>query len=192
MLRQIRHINSKVKIGTWSNLLDCEINFLDLSHILIQHREKREIISTFFKKIFNEIAIQNQENIISLETIETPNNFESKIESLVKEIENFHKEKPDKIKFIYIEGLDDVIANFKTTRKSKIIKNLKHILWYGRRAGIIIIGTINMDNWKKFNLVLGVSFPCKMFISQKEGNEINIMLDAAQGHREIYLDYKIV
>ena len=127
-----------------------------------------------------------------MEASESPSNFESKIENLVKEIENFQKDKPDKIKFIYIEGLDNIIANFKTTRKSKIIKNLRHILWYGRRAGIIIMGTINTDNWKKFNLVLGVSFSCKMFISQKEGNEINIMLDAAQGYREIYLDYKII
>ena len=192
MLRQIRHINSKVKIGNWSNLLDCEINFLDLSHILIDHMEKKELIRTFINKILGEISIQNQENIISLENIESTNNFESKIENLVKEIENFHKEKPDKIKFIYIEGLEDIIANFKTTRKSKIIKNLKHILGYGRRAGIIMIGTINTDNWKKFNLVLGVSFPCKMFISQNEDNEINIMLDAAQGLRGIYLNYKVV
>jgi stage III sporulation protein SpoIIIAA len=154
--------------------------------------EKKELIRTFINKILGEISIQNQENIISLENIESTNNFESKIENLVKEIENFHKEKPDKIKFIYIEGLEDIIANFKTTRKSKIIKNLKHILGYGRRAGIIMIGTINTDNWKKFNLVLGVSFPCKMFISQNEDNEISIMLDAAQGLRGIYLNYKIV
>ncbi len=51
---------------------------------------------------------------------------------------------------------------------------------------------IKTDNWKKFNLVLGVGFLCKMFISQRDDKEINIMLDAAQGHREIYLDYKIV
>jgi len=57
-----------------------------------------------------------------LEIIESSNNFESKIESLVKEIENFKKDKPDKIKFIYIEGLGDIIANFKTSRKLKIIK----------------------------------------------------------------------